>query len=160
MGHISQSIIALFGGASQQAVSKSGDPKAWLKCHVRQDLLPYPEDLDKSLAKRALWASLQIKAKAMVAKVRAQEESLIPAKTGGRPAGRDPAAFARLMGVEYKDGMSLGDVYEAFILSIGNWLQKVLNETKAHFEVDLHDYLEDNGFPTWIGWRPRVSIFG
>ena len=156
---VSQKIVAILGGASQQAVSQSGNARRWLSAKVRQRLFPEffggtpSDDIGKSLKGKGtnLEALVKERAYALLAEATEKLQSLPEGKPGGRPVDRSPEELGKLLGVCVKDGEKLYEVFARYLKGALKALYPLLGRK---LWVDLWETLDKAWFPVWVHAEP------
>ena len=94
---VSQKVISILGGASQQAVAQARDPREWLDrrvgeaCSGEGDVGYLLREVSKVL------------------------RALPEGKPGGRPVERSPEGLAGFLGVEWQEGDDLARVFARYL---------------------------------------------
>lgn len=140
---MSLEVVGALGGASRQAVSKSGSPARWVMARLRRALLPCgrgPGGPERAYQVARAAAGEHLAAAA--ARVRALPEP----RRGGRPAARDPGALAAMLGVA-----AGGDLLAVY----GRWVAAQLARLRGKLELcrGLRGWRRTR---RWLdGWLPR-----
>jgi hypothetical protein len=146
-------MIGLLGGASQQAVSQSGNPVRWLQKKLREILTPDVPTRYHRYIKEDVGAAAKVRASAYVKEVK-ERLSHVPAenKATGRPSERSPEALAVLLGVEYEEGKDLYWVLLKYIATVINSLTKLFKPDLLW--KDLFAILDQSWLPRYMRAEP------
>lgn len=107
---ISLRYIGMFGGASAQAVHKSGDARRWLDARLHRFLREGVETLDKGSV-GLMWQRWKDHAQHLSLQMALAPEC----KSGGRPFKDSVESFAEWLGVEAKVGDTLVKVLSRYV---------------------------------------------
>lgn len=150
---ISQQIISLLGGACQQTVSRSMDPVGWLKTRIRQVMFPHGQE---GPVPRSLFEQAKREANQFAIRAKKRLEALPEAKTGGRPAKRNPEALAELLEVDFTEGDTLVSVFIKFVKNMLAQVNPLLNGIGSF--VRLWKILDEQWAPLWLHSEPVYPI--
>ena len=108
---VSMEVIGCLGGASRQAVSKSGNPFTWLQARVRRVLVP-SDSFHWSHRRGGIPARARSNREEVLEVAR---RSLERRRESGRPRKDSPVALAEFLGVPHRSDEGLLEVFCRFV---------------------------------------------
>ena len=154
---ISQSVLAALGGACQQAVSQSGNPRRWLDCRLTWELLSPGLDnrtvdilnrielFEASLAKRI--GALPFPKIAVGNKGERREGR-------GRPTKRDPEELALFLESPFVPGDTLQSVFVRYSRFYAQRVLEVVKNQQGLSGEELTFLLHEKGIPIYVNSDP------
>lgn len=143
---VSLEVWARLGGASRQAVHKSGDAARWLCARVRRGLVPVrPESV------RGAHQVARARAGAVVEAARGRMEARGEARGCGRRRAESAGELGRLLGVEVREGETVVEVFGRWVREQVRAVGRLGRGRRPRGWRAVVPWLDGAWLPRWVG---------